>query len=101
MNVADEAFTDPALSESVTYTSGGAGKTIRVLWFDPYRETLLNGVRISNKRTSLWCLSSDINLSDKSATITRGGVTYTIMEIEPNPDDGGADKTMLTLAVER
>ena len=98
-SLCDMFFDSDDLAELVTYTiTGGTTKSIRVLWFDPYSETTLEGMRVSNAQTSLWARAADVSISDYEATFTRSAKVYTIMEIEPNPDDGGADVVKFTLS---
>lgn len=95
MNLTTPFFDNNPFAESVVYTGYGLSPaTIKVQFEDPYQLTIAQGIEYQNANPNCLCKTSEVATVDDRATIVRGGVTYYV--IDTQPDGTGVTRLVLS-----
>jgi hypothetical protein len=84
------------LGEDASYShAGGGGVTVHGMFLAPYQSAVLGDVAIAGSNPRFAAMSADLALVAVNDTITRGGVTYTV--VPPIEADDPSGLTVLQL----
>ncbi|MBW7887451.1 MAG: hypothetical protein H3C35_03695 [Bacteroidetes bacterium] len=78
-------LTHNPFAETVSITlEGEQAKSVRCIWNEPYQLTIVQGVGFQNSFPNGLFASNDVDGINDKATMVRNGVTYYVMEVQPD-----------------